>query len=182
MTDNKSHIISEMQEELFLKQGEGWFRVVSSSMSPLISVQDRILVKKVESHNIKPRDIILFKNSTVFVTHRVLKSIRENGKVMILQRGDAGGSAGLIDSESVLGKVIGVEKKVRVLSLHKGKGRLLNRYFGLRNYLSYRFNQNIRLFKQRLRDKPGFPFLRAIYRIFKKPLYLMNRAVIKLFI
>ena len=35
-------LIKEMQTELFQKQGEGWFRVVSGSMRPLIDVDDRI--------------------------------------------------------------------------------------------------------------------------------------------
>ena len=47
MLDSKAELISEMQEELFLKQGQGWFRIVSGSMQPLIDVHDRVLAKRV---------------------------------------------------------------------------------------------------------------------------------------
>jgi signal peptidase I len=90
MIEGREHLIREMQEELFQKQGQGWFRIMSGSMRPLIDIDDKVLAKLVDPEEVKPGDIILFKNTDALVTHRVVKVIRHNGKTMILQRGDAG--------------------------------------------------------------------------------------------
>jgi signal peptidase I len=99
------HIIRDMQEELFSKRGEGWFRVVSGSMRPLIEVGDRIFVKRTVPAEIKPRDVILFKSEGAFVTHRVLKISEVDGKQMIVQKGDAGGIPATIPGDAVIGRV-----------------------------------------------------------------------------
>ena len=41
-----------MQDEFFQIKGNGWFRIVSNSMSPLIEINDRVLVKKVNPFEI----------------------------------------------------------------------------------------------------------------------------------
>jgi len=79
MNKENTRIIREMQAELFHKQGQGWFRVVSGSMRPLIDVDDRIFAKLVSAAEIQPRDIVLFNTPEALVTHRVVKIIRQNG-------------------------------------------------------------------------------------------------------
>ena len=88
---------------------------MSGSMRPLIDIDDRVLARLVDPEEVKPRDIILFKNTDTPVTHRVVKVIRHNGKAMILQRGDAGGTPGTITAEAIVGKVVGIEKNGRFL-------------------------------------------------------------------
>ena len=102
MLDFKSELIREMQEELFLKQGQGWFRIISGSMQPLFDVHDRVLAEKVNPVDVQTGEIILFKNSNTLVTHRVVKRYHENGQLCFLQRGDWGGPVGMISAESVL--------------------------------------------------------------------------------
>ncbi len=92
-----------MQTELFQKQGQGWFRIVSGSMRPLIDVEDRIFAKGVSATGIKPGDIILFKTAEAQVTHRVVKIARQNGRTAILQKGDAGAYSSTIPLESDIG-------------------------------------------------------------------------------
>lgn len=89
MTKEKTVLIKEMQDELFHLNGKGWFRIISGSMQSLIDINDRVLVRKVSQSEVKLRDIILFKSDDVFVTHRVIKFDRQDGKTMILQKGDA---------------------------------------------------------------------------------------------
>jgi len=96
-------LIREMQEELFRKNGHGWYRVVSGSMRPLIDVDDRIFTKGVSAAEIKPADIILFKTAEALVTHRVLKIARQNGRTGILQKGDAGAYSSTIPFGSDIG-------------------------------------------------------------------------------
>ena len=48
MAEDREQLIKEMQEELFLKQDKGWFRILSGSMRPLMDIDDRVLAKRVE--------------------------------------------------------------------------------------------------------------------------------------
>ena len=167
MIENREHLIRDMQEELFKKQGQGWFRIVSGSMRPLMDIDDRVLARPVEREEVKPRDIILFRNSDALVTHRVVKIVRHNGKAMILQRGDAGGTPGTITPEAIVGKVVGIEKNGRFLRLDHGRLKFLNALLGLKNCYLYPLDEKIRSLKGWLRDKPGFRYMRAVYRVFK---------------
>ena len=126
MIKENTPLIREMQAELFQKQGEGWFRIVSGSMRPLIDVDDRIFAKLVSAAEIKPRDIILFNTAEALVTHRVIKIIRQNGRSRILQKGDASAFSSTIPLESVMGKVTAIEKNGKLYPLDRGKTRLLN--------------------------------------------------------
>lgn len=180
MLDSKTELIREMQEELFLKQGQGWFRIVSGSMQPLIDVHDRVLAVKTNPIDIKPANIILFKNSQALVTHRVVKRIYENGNLFFLQRGDREGLAGMISAESILGKIVAIEKNGLVLRLDQGRGRIIDTLMGLKNCTGYKVSTKVRAIKDRLRDKRGFHCLKIIYRALKWPFTLLNRAMIRI--
>ena len=58
MIQNREQLIREMQEELFKKQGQGCFRIMSGSMRPLIDIDDRVLARPVDPEEVKPGDII----------------------------------------------------------------------------------------------------------------------------
>lgn len=169
-----------MQDELFQIKGKGWFRIVSNSMSPLIEINDRVLVKKVNSFEIRPKDIILFKADDVLVTHRVVNFSRNDGKPMILQKGDASNHASLISTDTVMGKVKAIERKGKFLNLDSRQGRVINGFLGWENCFSYRLCLRIGPVKQWLRDKPGFILLRALYRGLRKPFRYMHRMMIRI--
>jgi signal peptidase I len=163
-----TEFVKGMQEELFEKAGEGWFRVISGSMSPLIKIYERILVKKVDLSGIKQGDIVLFKSHDALVTHRVMKIIKNNGKNLILQKGDAGLKVGLIPIESIVGKVVLVDKRGKFLNLESRWIKVINHFIGMNHFIAFKFSNKIVSFKQRIRDKPGYIFLRAIYHLFSK--------------
>jgi signal peptidase I len=178
--DKDEEIIKDMLFELFEKEKKGWFRVISDSMSPLIEVNERVLVRKEGLKQIRLRDIILFGDMDVLVTHRVVGRIYENGRLYLLQKGDRGGSASKIPSESVLGRIVAVEKNGRLLRLDCGWGRMVNTLLGINNYALYQIGTRADVIKKGLRDKPGFRFLKFFYRILKKPFILLNRGMVKL--
>ena len=181
MLDSKAELIREMQEELFLKQGQGWFRIVSGSMQPLIDVHDRVLAVKTNPVEVKPGHIILFKNSQALVTHRVVKRIYENGNLFFLQRGDREGLAGMISAKSVLGKIVALEKNGLVLSLDQGRGRIIDTFLGIKNCTGYKISKKVGAIKDRLRDKRGFHCLKIIYRALKWPFSLLNKVMVRSF-
>jgi signal peptidase I len=180
MGNEKTIQIKEMQDELFQKNRKGWFRIISGSMSPLIEINDRALVKKVDTSEIKLGDIILFKNDGTSVTHRVIRFSRQDGIVLVLQKGDASNYASFIPYDDVIGKVITIEKKGKFLNLNSYQGRVINGLLGWKNYISYRLDLSIGPVKQYLRDKPGFIFVRALYRIMKKPFRYMHRIIVRI--
>ena len=154
---------------------------MSGSMRPLMDIDDRVLARPVDPEEVKPGDIILFRNSDALVTHRVVKVIRHNGKAMILQRGDAGGTPGTITPEAIVGKVVGIEKNGRFLRLGHGRLKFLNAFLGVKNCTLYPLDEKIRVVKEWLRDKPGFRYLRTLYRILKKPSGFLNGAIASFF-
>jgi signal peptidase I len=179
----RHHIIHEMQEELFATMGEGWFRIVTGSMRPLLNPGDRIHVKRAGAVEIRARDVILFKGeNNVFITHRVLKVSEKNGKQMILQRGDAGGIPSPVPSEWIIGKVIAVEKHGIYSPINKGKLGMLNRFLGLKSSSTRLFGTTIIQLKHQLRKKPYFPCLRFFYLSLKWPFVILNNTIVRLFI
>jgi signal peptidase I len=178
MITENTRLIREMQEELFRKQGQGWFRIVSGSMRPLIDVGDRVLCKPVSAAQIKPRDIILFNSAEALVTHRVIKIARQNGRGRMSQKGDASAFAGTITFESVMGRVTAVEKNGKVLTLDKGRIGVLNTFLGYKNCCFNRFNGKVSLVKRWFRNKPEYRCLRAVYRIFRAPFDILNQTKI----
>jgi len=180
IADQQISVLKEMQDELFQKNGKGWFRIISGSMSPLIEIDDRVFIRKVNPPEIRPGDIVLFKVDDVFVTHRVIQCFRQNGKAMILQKGDASNHTSLIPSETIIGKIKGIEKKGRFLDLDSWQGRVMNGFFGWKNCFSYRLGLRIDPVKQWLRDKPGFALARALYRNLKRPFRYMHRMMVRI--
>jgi signal peptidase I len=181
VTKEKAHIIKELQDELFHTEGKSWFKIISGSMYPLIDINDRVLVKKIIPSEVRLRDIILFKFDDVFVTHRVIKILRQNGKTLILQKGDAGNHAFAIDPEIIVGRVVTIDKKGSFLSLESGRGKIISQFLGFLSTLGYRFDSRMSVIKSWLRDKPGSVFLISLYRIIKKPYKLLNQLMIKIF-
>jgi len=181
VTDLKASLISEMQEELFLKQGQGWFRIVSGSMRPLIDIRDRVLAKRVDPFDVQSRDIILFKNSNALVTHRIMERVDKNRELFFLQKGDGGGSVGMIPAQSVLGKVVAIEKNGTVLRLDRGRGRIVNTILGINSYAGYQVTTKIAAVKEVFGDKRGFQSLKLPYRGVKKLFILLNRAMVRVF-
>lgn len=179
--DKDEEIIKDMLFELFEKEMKGWFRVISDSMSPLIEVNERVLVRKEGLKQIRLGDIILFRIEDVFVTHRVIRKSWKNDHLYFVERGDRGGSASKIPFESVLGRVVAIEKNGRLLRLDSGWGRMVNTVLGINNYMVYRVSAKVEVIKRRLRDKPGFQCMKLFYRISKKPFILLNGGMSRLF-
>lgn len=90
-----------------------FFRVVTGSMEPAVSVGDLIMTRGVDIEELEVGDIITFSSKapgTVgkIITHRVIdKSKTETGKTILLTKGDANLVADgyYVDSDNLIGKV-----------------------------------------------------------------------------
>lgn len=88
-------------------------------MEPLLKDGDMILVKPLDGNNIFLGDILAFrdKSSAIIIAHRLIKIVKSaNGTLYILQ-GDAN-QEGVdeVGYNNIIGKVIGVKKKDRVVN------------------------------------------------------------------
>jgi len=177
---DKFFLLRELQEELFYTAGEGWFRVVSGSMCPLINVNDRVLVKTLEIRELRAGDIVLFKVDDKCIAHRIIKVLKKDGKLLFYQKGDANKYASLLSPESVMGKVIAVEKKGHVLALTSGRIRIINHLLAMKNCNFFGFPVTHNDYEEIIKTDQHIHKLRCLYPLVKKPLRLCNRIIAKM--
>ncbi|MGM9877920.1 MAG: signal peptidase I [Bacilli bacterium] len=107
------------------KKGEippfGLYTIISPSMVPNINVYDVILIKKVETSNLKVGDIITFKSTNNFfgntpITHRIVEILDTEDGIRYEVKGDANAieDEEKVIPENIYGKVI-----LRIPSLGK---------------------------------------------------------------
>ena len=68
----------------------GWkpFIVLSGSMETEIFPGDLVIVKEVDSKELKENDIIAFKSGDIVITHRIVEIINDEGQVKYITKGD----------------------------------------------------------------------------------------------
>ena len=164
-----------MREELFLKQGGGWFRIVSGSMVPLLAIGDRVYARHVPPCEIKVGDIALFKHGSIFVTHRVIGFLENGAGTLMLQKGDAASAADLVDIRCVMGKVELIDKKGKLVRLDRGLGRAVNALLALRGRWDYRFREAAR----RAVSLPPGSRLRDALRLSNRALSRLNNGMVR---
>lgn len=71
----------------------GAYVIVSASMEPQIKINDAIIIKRVDSDNIKVGDVVTYKSLSksyygILITHRVVDIIKEDGETKYITKGD----------------------------------------------------------------------------------------------
>lgn len=68
----------------------GWkpFIVLSGSMETEIFPGDLVIVKEVDTKNLKKDDIIAFKEDDIVITHRIIEILEDNGEKKYITKGD----------------------------------------------------------------------------------------------
>ena len=100
-------------------------RLLGTSMGPFIKNGDMAIIKKIEIKDIHIGDVILYHIGEDFFTHRVFKK----GNSFLTLKADAvTGVDRYVSFEEVMGKVVAIEKKNRILDLQSSKWRIIN-YF-----------------------------------------------------
>jgi signal peptidase I len=173
-------LMRELQEELFRRDGEGWFKVVSGSMYPLIGVNDRVLVKRLDIRELRAGDIILFKVDDKCIAHRIIRVLKRDGTPLFYQKGDANAYASLLSPESIMGKVTAVEKKGHILVLTSGRIRIINYLLAMENCIFSRFPITHNGYEGIMETDKHIYSLRCQCSWVKKPLHLCNRIIAKM--
>ena len=158
--------IINLWADLHQQKQELWLPVLSGSMMPLLRTGDEVLVQSVNPDNIRPGDIIVFKDQDKLIVHRVIRRYK-NGSPTFLQKGDCTTAAEIIRSEDVIGKVIAVCKGTKIIRLNDGIWKVVNYILTLFSSLVYHL-------------KPKNPFLKKIAKFFfHKTRSLFNRLTQK---
>jgi signal peptidase I len=117
---------NELWTELCAAKGACWLPVLTDSMSPLIRPGDRVRVSRVAPGEVRFGDIVVYKRDDDLIVHRVLKRWRTAEGVYFSEKGDAGSVYGLVNGESIVGRVIGLKKGTRTYDLELPPGRTAN--------------------------------------------------------
>ena len=177
---DKFALVKELQEELFSITGEEWFRVLSGSMYPLIKVNDRVLVKKMDTGKLRAGDIILFKVDDKCIAHRIIKILKRDGRHLFYEKGDANQYANLISPESIMGKVTAIEKNGHKLALKAGYIRIINYLLATENCNFSRFPINHDSGGRGRGETDKHINSRGLGLLVKNPLRLCNRIIAKI--
>ena len=100
------------------------FNIVSDSMSPVININDLIIVKKSSEYEIELNDIISYKSNDEIITHRIIKTYEKEGKKFYITKGDNSEfeDSEKINFENIEGKyAFKISKIGNILKIFKNK-------------------------------------------------------------
>lgn len=103
------------------------FRAPGDSMMPTVFDGERVTVRPIESSDIKPGDIILYRYPGSIVAHRVKRiEKRDSGAPRLILRGDALGAPDeAVEVDQVLGRVQSVERGSRSIDLYSRRVKII---------------------------------------------------------
>jgi len=153
--DTGTAVPAQLTRELwlsqFFKNQEGWLKVLSGSMHPLLPVAARIFLKPVPLSHIRPGDVVVFRQGSILISHWVIKIQRKGQYYRFIQQGNCCSAPAVIDGEDILGKVLAVEhggKTVRMDTVDKRLYSLRKVIIMRIRYELYRMLKGVFVFKK----------------------------------
>jgi hypothetical protein len=86
-------------------------------MSPLIEAHDTILAESVRLHEPRRGAIIVFRDGDNLIVHRIIRKRAEDGHGHFCQMGDNSSAYSWVGEKDVLGEVLSILKRGRVIPL-----------------------------------------------------------------
>jgi signal peptidase I len=95
-------------------------------MNPTIKEGETIIIQPAAPSSVRKGDIILYNFERGFIAHRVVRILRGKGDASsFIMRGDASDSSDCpVAAQQVLGKVISLERKGRIIDLYSKRARI----------------------------------------------------------
>lgn len=134
--------------DLLSKKSKLWLPVLSGSMLPLFHIGDKVLVQSINPDKIKVGHIVVFKNQDKLIFHRIIRKFYNNSNLSFLQKGDNSVNAEILNSESILGKVIAVRKRNKIICLNDKTWKIINQFITIISYSIYYLKPNNPLLKK----------------------------------
>ena len=97
--------------------------VISDSMRPLLRRDDRIIVKPIEPHFLRPGAVIVVQQGGEWITHRLV-AVDERG--WHTQGDNARYRDEAVTAEKIVGQVIAIERGTRTIDLQKPRWRTID--------------------------------------------------------
>ncbi len=102
-----------------------FFETSGFSMWPFMRQGEKLVIKKVPADDLRVGDIILYRANNQLVCHRLVKKNRD----FLYTRGDNSlSSPEVITQEIFIGKVVGIIRNNRMISLTGWRNRLINSF------------------------------------------------------
>jgi len=117
---------AELSAEILSRGGSLRFKAHGCSMFPFIRDGDVLTVQPVEAASLKVGEVALYRaNGKRLAAHRVVGRCVQDGRVVLRIRGDAAtGPDERVQVEQVLGRVVSVQRREKVVRLDQGIQRL----------------------------------------------------------
>lgn len=120
--------LSELLRESLNRYGCIWVRLVGKSMLPFLRSETAIFVRKADIKEISLGDIVLYKKDDIAIAHRVIKKVKQDGRIFLRAKSDISfSSEPLISDEELIGKVVAFKRFNREIKIDN----FMFRFFGL---------------------------------------------------
>jgi signal peptidase I len=131
MTSCKNIDFLELSSDIFGKGKSVRFQAKGWSMRPFIRDGDFIVVSPVKNSFIRIGDVVFYPTTeNKIIVHRVIGKHKRDGRIIMLLKGDAGlGPPEEVYMESILGKVVAIEKNGRKKKLDTTRSLIKNLFF-----------------------------------------------------
>jgi signal peptidase I len=168
-------VLNELWEQLLIKHGVCWAKVISDSMYPMIKKGYQVLVEKYSSERIRLGDIVTFKRNGHLIVHRVLKKYAIAGEGYFLEKGDATLVASRIPAGDIIGRVCAIKNSAKVVQITFGRGRILQLILALISYGSLRLWVVLEYSLTFGRRRTVYPHYASVY---KRLFSLVRKAIV----
>ena len=124
--------------------GYKMYVIISGSMQPELDIGDIVVVKKVDSNNLKKDDIISFRKGQTIITHRIEEVKNTEEKIQFLTKGDNNNTSDkdLVSEKEVEGIVVNKIQKLGKIVL-KLRDKTLIIFIILIYYVFLMYDQSI---------------------------------------
>jgi signal peptidase I len=172
-------VLNDLWEELLIKNGMCWARVVSNSMYPTIRLDDQVLVERICSDNLRFGDILVFKKDRRLIVHRVIGKREVGGEYHFHEKGDASLQSSLVPPKEVIGRVISIRNQEKTFLVVSGSGRLLQLILACISYTSLYLNV---MLKKLLVWRTHIPLKHRYDVAYMSVIFLLYKTVLGLFL
>lgn len=114
-----SKLFLNISEELLESGYSIEFQATGNSMHPTIKDGEMITVQPLRISDIKAGDVVLYRNQTGVIAHRVVR-VEQRDHIQLILRGDASETFDApVDAHQILGKVISTTRADKKIALNK---------------------------------------------------------------
>jgi len=163
---NNGNIPAEMWREACDRGTILHFKVVSGSMSPLVEVDDVVMVSKAEPSGIKVGDIVAFREENYVIVHRIIDKTFSNSQIKFRHVGDNGGIPRELVAEDIIGLVTAIRKGDREIRLDSRWNSISSRILVSR----LKFIDSLGRMK--------YKHLGSVIRLILRPFWRINRRIL----